>query len=335
MSRAGARRGSGVAWAGAVVAGVAGAAYGAQRLAAARLRRRADPHAARQLEPSTDAVHDLQSHDGGLIHVIERGEGIPIVFSHGVTLAARTWSRQFEYLPGEGFRVVAFDHRGHGASVAGATGHSVENLAWDFRTVLEGLDLHDAVIVGHSMGGIAAQAFAVQHPEVVKDRVAGIVLLSTIASTPLADPRAAGLKRLVERLTGVMPDSSPIWATPNLGLLVARIGFGRDAKPSDVELVRQMMLDCPNATRREAPKAILGVDLTSEIVGIDTPTLVVSGTSDVITPPWEARRIASLIPGARCELLDGGGHMLMLEQPERLNSLIACFAREAVAPALA
>ncbi len=267
--------------------------------------------------------------------MIERGVGTPLLFSHGVTLSARTWVRQLEALPSEGFRVIAFDHRGHGESVAGETGHSIENLAWDFRTVLEGLDLRGAVIVGHSMGGIAAQAFAVKHPAVLESRVNGMVLLSTIASTPLSDPRAAWLRGVVEKLAGAMPDTSAIWGARNLGLLLARVGFGRDAKHSDVEMVRQMMLDCPSETRREAPKAILGVDLTTELTKIRVPTLVIAGTADVITPPWEARRIASLIPGARCELFEGGGHMLMLEQPGRFNALMAEFAREVVSLARA
>ena len=317
-----------LARAGAAVSGLAAAAYGAQRVAAARLRRRSDPHAGRPHDLDADVTHDLESHDGGSIHVIERGSGMPLVFSHGVTLSARTWVRQFESMPQDGFRVIAFDHRGHGSSTTGATGHSVENLAWDFRTVLEGLDLTGAVIIGHSMGGIAAQAFAVTHPKIMAARVGGIVLLSTIASTPLADPRAARVKAVVSRITGAMPDTSVIWGARNLGLLLARVGFGRDAKPSDVELVRQMMLDCPSETRREAPRSILGVDLTSQLGSIEVPTLVIGGTADVITPPWEARRVASLIPGARCELFEGGGHMLMLEQPDRLNSVIEGFARE-------
>jgi len=305
-------------------------AYGTQRLAARRLRRRTDPHATGRGAPAVDVIRDLDSHDGGSIHVIERGSGTPIVFSHGLTLSNQTWVRQFESLPGEGFRVIALDHRGHGESIAGQTGHSIENLARDLRTVLEDLDLHDAVIVGHSMGGIAVQAFAVRYPSVLADRVDGVVLLSTIATTPLADPRVSWLEGAVRKIAGMMPDTSPIWGARNLGLLLARIGFGRNAKPSDVELVRQMIRSCPEATRREAAKAILGVDLTAELARIRVPALVVGGTADVITPPWEARRIASLIPGARCEMLKGGGHMLMLEQPARLNRLIAEFARSVV-----
>jgi len=66
------------------------------------------------------------------------------------------WAKQFASFPAAGFRAVAFDSRGHGESRAGSTGHSLDNLADDLRTVLEELDLRDVVLVGHSMGGRTA-----------------------------------------------------------------------------------------------------------------------------------------------------------------------------------
>lgn len=321
------RTGRRLALAGAAAAAAGGVAYGAGRLALERLRRRSDVHAEERFEPAADETHDFDSHDGGTIHVLSRGEGPPLVLSHGLTLSARTWTLQFAALPAEGLRVVAFDHRGHGLSVVGTTGHTIDNLAADFRTVLECLDLHDVVVVGHSMGGIAAQAFAARFPEVVAERVRGLVLVSTIARTPLSAPRAAALLRLARGAAGYVPDSSVVWRNSDLGLLLARVGFGRDARPSDVELVRQMMIACPAETRRDAPQALLGFDLTRELRKITVPTLVIGGTADVITPPFESRRIARLIPDSQLELFEGGGHMLMLEQPDRFNRTLVEFAR--------
>jgi pimeloyl-ACP methyl ester carboxylesterase len=113
-----------------------------------------------------------------------------------------------------------------------------------------------------------------------------------------------------------------------VGLLLARLGFGRDPQPSHVELTRQMILACTPATRRDAPAALVDLDLTEELARITVPTLVVCGSADVLTPPSESRRIAHRIPGARLEILDGGGHMLMLEQPEALHRLLVDFAAE-------
>ena len=325
---------SGVAKTVGIAAGVAGAVVGAgyagQRALARRLRARPDGQAARALDAPIYIDRRLDAFDGGSIYVVENGHGPPIVLSHGVTNSIRTWVHQLESLPRAGFRTIAYDHRGHGQSRLGSAGHSVENLALDMRTVLEELDLRGAVVVGHSMGGGALQAFVTQFPEIAAERVAGIVLLSTFATTPLGS-HSTRTKRRIEALTNHAPDMSWMWNSPNLGLLVARLGFGRDPQPSHVELVRQMLAACPPQTRLEAPRALIGFDLTADLPNVRIPTLVVVGTADFLTPPAQARLITKLIPDARLEIFPGGGHMLMLERTEELDRLIVDFAHE-VAP---
>jgi len=313
---------------------VAGAAYAAEHVAVSRIRRAPDDDAIRALEAPVYSEHRLDTHDRGTIHVVENGDALapPIVLSHGVTLSTRTWFHQLENLPKEGFRVIAFDHRGHGRSVLGEAGHSIDNLALDMKTVVEALDLRDAVLVGHSMGGVAVQAFVTEFPEIAAQRVAGIVLLSTLAYTVFGS-RPTRTKARLEQLTKRSPDTTWLWERKNLGFLLARIGFGRDPKPSHVELVRRMMLECPPETRRDAPRVLVGLDLTDALLAVRVPTLVVGGSADLMTPPFEARRIARLVPGARLELLPGGGHMLMLEQADRIDDLIADFARDVQGPA--
>ena len=305
---------------------VAGAAYASQRVAAGRLRQHDDADETGELVPRFDEIQSLPSHDGGAINVISRGEGPPIVLSHGVTLSVRTWVKQMDALPDAGFRTIAFDHRGHGASTVGEAGHSLDTLAADVRTVVEGLDLHDAVLVGHSMGGVAVMMFCLRHPEVAAERVAGIVLLSTLGKTYLAGNRR--LLKAIEWFTDATPDASGVLNLSNLGLLVARVGFGRNPQPSHVELTRQMILACDPEVRKASPGALLGLNLGRELRDIAVPTLVICGKNDVLTPPAESRRIAKLIPGARLELLEGTGHMAMLEQSELVDTLITDFAHE-------
>jgi non-heme chloroperoxidase len=314
---------------------VTGIALGVPKVVASRLRRRPDGDAREDLVTPVYETATVPSHDGGTIHVVSVGSGAPIVLSHGVTLSVRTWVRQLETLPAQGFHVVAFDHRGHGGSALGDTGFSVDNLGDDIRSLLERLDLRDALLVGHSMGGIAIQSFLLRHPEVAAERVKGIVLLSTLARVPLSGARAAGLRSLIDRLGELLPDSTRVWASPNVGFLLARLGFGRDPKPSHVELVRQMMLECAADTRRESPRALLGLDLTARLPEVRIPTLVIGGSADVITPPAESRRLAALIPGARLEMVPGGGHMLMLERAALVDRLITDFAHEVGAVAAA
>jgi non-heme chloroperoxidase len=313
--------------------GVAGLVFGAQRVVASRMRRAPDGDARRALDAPTYVDHRVATHDRGSLYVVERGNELdpPIVLSHGVTLSVRTWFHQLEELPKEGFRTIAFDHRGHGRSTLGEEGHSLENLGRDLKTLLESLDLRGAVLVGHSMGGVAVQSLVTLFPEVAADRVAGIVLLSTLAHTPFGS-HSTRTKARLEKISKRTPDFQRMWDAPNLGFLAARVGFGKNPHPSHVELVRQMMSECPPETRRDGPRVLVGLDLTADLPKVRVPTLVVGGTADVLTPPFEARRIAELIPGARLELMRDGGHLLMLERAAELDRLIVDFAREVRGP---
>ncbi|MFM8972070.1 MAG: alpha/beta fold hydrolase [Actinomycetota bacterium] len=312
---------------GAATTGVAAWAF--PRVVAGRVRRTPDDDPDTVLGPPAGEERTVATHDGGALRVIEAGDPTapPIVLAHGVTLSNRVWVRQLAALPERGFRVVAYEHRGHGGSSVGVDGHSVGNLARDLRGVLEALDLRDAVVVGHSMGGVAAQAFAIEFPDVAAARVRGIVLLSSLAYTPFGS-RTTQVKERLGTLADRLPDSRRVWESPDLGLALARIGFGHRPRPSHVELVRQMMVDCAPATRRDAPAQLVGLDLLAGLPEFPVPALVICGTADVITPPSESRRMANLIPGARLELLRGGGHMLMLERADVVDDLVGAFAHE-------
>jgi len=307
-----------------VAAGVAGAAYTAQRAVMRSLKNRPDPDAGKVGRLLFDEERRLPSHDGGSVYVVSRGSGPTIVLSHGVTIDSRVWIKQLEALPDAGMKVVAFDHRGHGQSLVGDTGHSLENLGADLRTVLEGLDLTDVILVGHSMGGLAAQSLILTHPDIARARVRGLVLLSTFARTPLSALSSRGPSA---RISGWL-DLAALMRRPNLGTMVARLGFGREPLASHVELARQMLAECDPVTGRDAIVPLLAVDLTRDLGRIDRPTLVVGGTADILTPPAEARRLADRIPGARLVLFERAGHMLMLERADDFNALLLDFARE-------
>jgi pimeloyl-ACP methyl ester carboxylesterase len=89
-----------------------------------------------------------------------------------------------------------------------------------------------------------------------------------------------------------------------------------------------MIAACPKAASQEAVTALIGLDMTEELPEIRVPTLVLSGSADVIAPPAQGRRIAELIPDARLEVFKGAGHMLMLERTHDVNALISEFARD-------
>jgi pimeloyl-ACP methyl ester carboxylesterase len=319
----------------AVAAGAAAAAAATVKVAAARQRRHHDPYKEAAFKAPFEREHELATFDGGTMYVIESGpvDGQPIVLCHGVTLSVRTWVNQLAELPTRGFRVFAFDSRGHGGSVCGTAGHDVEHIGTDVRTLVEHFDLHDAVIVGHSMGGIATQVFATSYPDVLHAHVAGLVLLSTLARAPFSRfQNFVRVARESQPIGGRVFDG--VMARRDIGYLLTRISLGRKAPESLVEFTREMVMECSGETRFLAPLALAGFDITPKIGAIDIPTLIICGTADLLTPPAESRRIARRIKTARAEWVQGGGHMLMLERPELVDDLIASFAADVRAPAL-
>ena len=305
----------------AVGAGAAGggALYLLERAAAARWRVGAEELAAAGLSLPPDIRHHfVPTSDGGRVHAVERGAGPTTVLVHGIMLGVAAWARQLHALPG---RVIAVSQRGHGQSRAGAEGFSFDRLAADLSEVLEVLDVRDAALVGHSMGGIIAQLLALSDPDLSR-RVRELVLVATapgpIVPSPLSGLLGAAAVRAIAGAQrsgrGLLPRSATLWA--------ARMAFGASPSPPDVELLRQM-LDAmsPRALAALVPH-LVSFDVRGRLGALSLPVHVVAGSRDVLTPPHTARAIVERVPRARLTLLAGCGHMVMLERPDALRILL-------------
>jgi pimeloyl-ACP methyl ester carboxylesterase len=289
-----------------------------------RTRRRHDDDL---LLPPTDVRHlTVPAHDGGSLHLLERGQGRPVLLVHGITLNAELWSPQLHELAGE-FRVLSLDQRGHGRSVAGDDGYGMAQLGRDIATVLTRLDLHDALVVGHSMGGMAALNFAVDHPDVLAERVSGLGLVATAAArpvVPLLVPRATALGALIiERLDSGRSVRSFRFSGNDLSLFLIRTVFGKDPSAAAIEQVRASI----EATDEDAIQRLLaGIlhehDTTERLGEVAVPAFVVVGSRDVLTPPLFARQMVENLPDAELHVLPQAGHQLMQERPDDIARLI-------------
>jgi pimeloyl-ACP methyl ester carboxylesterase len=311
-----------VAVGGVALAGLAGAARVRSYLA--REYGRPDPAAADDFSSLSDLTHHtIPSYDDGELHVIERGptDARPLLFVHGATLSAEVWRYQLRDLAGP-FRVLSIDQRGHGKSLAGRDRYGMAQLGRDLATVLEALDLRHAVLIGHSMGGMAVQTFCVGHPAVLSQRVDGIVLTNTTAHPVAMGHRILPVAGRAIRATTAPPRR----VSADVSFLATRYTLGRGALPSHVRYTYEL-------SAATSPEAIVGsvlglvdMDLRRALRDVHVPALVVGGTRDRLLPPRHSEAMAANLPDARLVLLPDCGHMAMLERHTELNGLIAEFA---------
>jgi pimeloyl-ACP methyl ester carboxylesterase len=273
----------------------------------------------------------IETDDGAEIHVLERGEGEPIVLLHGITLAARIWGYQLHDLATT-HRVIAIDQRGHGRSRPGREPADLTRLGTDLLTVLEALDLRQAIVVGHSMGGMVVLRLLADRPESLSERVVGVGLVATsggpLGRLPYWELLARTLARLVSlrlhRLDGIGRGLLP---PGDLAYLAARVSFGAAPRPDHVELTRAIIDDTSVAVVAELLSDVMTVDLSSRLGAVDLPALVVVGTRDALTPPWHARGLVASLGRAELLTLPGCGHMVMLERRKELAAALERFAR--------
>jgi pimeloyl-ACP methyl ester carboxylesterase len=297
--------------------------------AARNIKSRVDPQLDPLYELPDDVVHhDVAAADGGSIHVLERGQGRPLLLIHGITLQARVWAPQLHMLA-DRYRVLAMDVRGHGRSTAGRDGFGRRIAARDVVSVLQHFDLHDAVIVGHSMGGMILMEFAGDFPSELAERVAGVVFMDT-AAYQIAPRLALPVMKAVGRRVRTRYDSGrpvPLRAMgdDDLSWLVTRVAFGAEPSARAVDEVRRCGAEVPQSTSLPSWIDLLDHDARRALSATSTPSMILVGSRDLLTPVYAARRIASFLPEARFEVLPGAGHQLMQERPFEVARLLDDF----------
>lgn len=321
------------------VAATAAAGYAAERYFVGRDRRRPDPEAREAFgELRGRDVGRVQSFDGTGLHVeVVDGDGPTIVLSHGFSLNLTMWHYQIRDLA-PSYRLVLFDHRGHGYSEKARRGDwSLDALARDLETVIRLHGGPDPVaLVGHSMGGMTALQYAKLFPEQIGSRVAALALVNTTAADVMGGMMpgrrlAAALQTLQEGAVRALASNAGRvdrlrGRTHDLAYLAVRYaGLGPKAMPSVVEFMDRILADCPTDVWAHLLPALLGMDVTEVLDVLDIPTLVVAGSHDKLTPPGAAERIASAIKGAELVVIADSGHMSPLERPHSFNARLRAF----------
>jgi len=239
-------------------------------------------------------------------HELAGPEDAPVLLlasSLGTTLAM--WDPLMPALA-ERFRVVRYDHRGHGGSPAPPGPYGLEDLGGDALALLDALGVARAHVCGVSLGGMVGLWLAAHAPE----RVGRLVACCTSARL---GPPEVWRERAAAVLDGGMEAVADAvmqrWFTPR-------------ADPALVARAREMLLGVPPAGYAGCCGAIERMDLEPVLGSVTAPTLVVAATEDAATPPDHAVRIAAGVPGARVAVVPEAAHLACLERPGAVADLV-------------
>jgi aminoacrylate hydrolase len=249
------------------------------------------------------------------LHIVRRGEGPPLLLLVGLGGRADFWSGTMAHFAGR-FDCLSFDHRKTGDSLPSDIRTTVAVLANDALALLDRLGIAKAHVVGHSLGGAIAQHIAVHAPE----RVEKLVLSASWAGPHPAFLELFALRKQVLQhcgpeaymLQGNLLGNPGWWAMQNHEAMRAGIK-ARLASFAGTEIEMERM------------DAVTSHDLRAKVPGITAETLVICARDDGITPLPLSEELASLIPGARFEVMPAGNHFAPVTVPEDFRTRLAAF----------
>lgn len=241
------------------------------------------------------------------LNYVETGSADAPVVLLGSSLGANQgmWAPQVDVLA-KRFRVVAFDHRGHGESEVPDGPYTIDDLGGDVVELLNTLEVDQASYVGISLGGSVGLWLAQHAPERVH-RLVAICPPSNPAATPqmwtdrAAQVRAEGTQAITDATLGR-------WFLPDF--------------EEDVEPIRQMLRDCPAEGYAASCEALSTMNLLPGLNDITAPVLLITTDSDQSVPPETVVPLASVIPGAHLEIIEKAAHLVTYSHPDAINPLL-------------
>lgn len=255
----------------------------------------------------------IETADGASLYYRSWGAGRPVVFVHGWAVSANIWQYQMTPLSRHA-QCVAYDKRGHGRSADPGCGYNYDTLADDLASVLDGLELRNVVLVGHSMGPAEIVRYLSRHGTA---RVSRIVLISSALPFMLKTPdNAQGIDpSMFEQRRQQWLEDFPQFLTGN-----ARSFVNGAASADTVSWIASLGLQASLKALFDLNHAITETDLRADVARIKLPTLIIHGAQDKSAPlEITGKRLAAMIPGSELKIYEDAPHGLLLTHQNRLN----------------
>jgi 3-oxoadipate enol-lactonase len=255
-----------------------------------------------------------------LHHLRWEGAGPTVVLLHGVGGGRNAWADEVSgtglALAQAGFHVVAPDLPGYGLS-APHEALSIESMARSVLDLMHHVEPNrPCIVVGHSMGGMVAQAVHALAPS-------RLVALVIWASSPaFGKPDGDWQRQFVRDRLQRLDDGQSM---RDLAPTLVRAMCAPNTPPERLKLASELMAAVPETTYRQAVKALVGFDLRAQLPNIRVPVLCLAGELDPNAPPTVLQAMASRIPGAECCVMPGVGHLANIEAPEVFNPTLVDF----------
>ena len=261
------------------------------------------------------------------IYYEDHGAGQPVVLIHGYPLSGRAWDKQVPVLLDAGYRVITYDRRGFGRSSQPVVGYDYDTFAADLSTLLDHLDLHDAVLVGHSMGTGEITRYLGTRGSA---RVAKGVLASPIPPFLLQTPdNPEGVPQsLFDGFVHAATADAPAWMK---GFLDNFYNFDTLRGTLVSDQAWQASWNLAVTASATAAVACIGTwttDFRDDLPQIDVPVLVVQGDADQVLPLGKTgQRLPGLIKDVQLIAVAGGPHAIAWTHAAQVNAALLDFIR--------